>query len=132
MDNTVILFASDHGEELCDHHMFRKCRPYEGSSHIPMILSGPESLIGGRKGQVCSGIVELRDVMPTFLDLAHAPVPCEVDGKSLLPLVRDPGKSVREWLHGEHLIDIRIVHRDKTGQIYLVFSDGRGTVFSSG
>ena len=103
MDNTVILFASDHGEELCGHHMFRKCRPYEGSSHIPMILSGPESLIGGRKGQVCSGIVELRDVMPTFLDLAHAPVPCEVDGKSLLPLVRDPGKSVREWLHGEHL-----------------------------
>ncbi len=34
-DDTLILFTSDHGEELCDHHMFRKSRPYEGSCRIP-------------------------------------------------------------------------------------------------
>lgn len=102
-DNTIILFTSDHGEELCDHHMFRKCRPYEGSCHIPMIISGPENLTGGKQGQVCHSIVELRDIMPTLLDLAHAPVPEEVDGKSMMSMVADPGKSIREWLHGEHL-----------------------------
>ena len=31
-DNTLILFTSDHGEELCDHHMFRKSRPYQAAS----------------------------------------------------------------------------------------------------
>ena len=42
----------------------------------------------GKEGQVCHNVVELRDLMPTFLDLAHAPVPEEVDGKSLLPMVK--------------------------------------------
>ena len=102
MDNTVILFTSDHGEELCDHHLFRKSRPYEGSCHIPMILSGPEALTGSRPGQICHRVVELRDVMPTLLDLAGASVPEETDGKSMLPLAADPDASIREWLHGEH------------------------------
>ena len=98
MDNTVIVFTSDHGEELGDHYMFRKCRPYEGSCHIPLILSGPKSLIGGKEGQVCHNVVELRDLMPTFLDLAHAPVPEEVDGKSILPMVKKTEESIRPWL----------------------------------
>ena len=102
-DNTVILFTSDHGEELCDHHMFRKCRPYEGSCHIPMIISGPQALTGGRPGQVCHSVVELRDIMPTLLDIAYAAVPEETDGKSMMPMVSNPEKSIREWLHGEHL-----------------------------
>lgn len=34
-EDTVILFTSDHGEELCDHHMFRKSRPYEGAAGSP-------------------------------------------------------------------------------------------------
>lgn len=93
MDNTVIVFTSDHGEELGDHYMFRKCRPYEGSCHIPLILSGPKPLIGGKEGQVCHNVVELRDLMPTFLDLAHAPVPEEVDGKSILPMVKKRRKA---------------------------------------
>jgi len=103
MDNTVIIFTSDHGEELGDHYMFRKCRPYEGSCHIPLIISGPKSWIGGKEGQVCHNVVELRDLMPTFLDLAHAPVPEEVDGKSLLPMVKKTEERIRPWLHGEHL-----------------------------
>ncbi len=102
MDNTIILFTSDHGEELCDHHLFRKSRPYEGSCRIPMILSGPEALTGSKWGQVCHRVVELRDVMPTLLDLAGAPVPEEADGESMLPLARSQEASIREWLHGEH------------------------------
>ena len=103
MDNTVIIFTSDHGEELGDHYMFRKCRPYEGSCHIPLIISGPKPLLGEKEGQVCHNVVELRDLMPTFLDLAHAPVPEEVDGKSLLPMVKKTEERIRPWLHGEHL-----------------------------
>lgn len=104
MDNTVILFTSDHGEELCDHHLFRKSRPYEGSCRIPMILSGPRHLTGAEPGQVCHRLTELRDVMPTLLDLADQQVPSSVDGKSILPLAQDPSKKIRDYLHGEHTL----------------------------
>ena len=102
-EDSVIMFTSDHGEELCDHHLFRKSMPYEGSCHIPMILSGKD--IPG--GQVCHSLVELQDVMPTLLDAAGAPVPESVDGQSMLPLVREPGGKIREWLHGEHSLGDR-------------------------
>ena len=43
--DTVFLFTADHGEMLGDHHMFRKCWPYEGSARVPFIVSGPTSAI---------------------------------------------------------------------------------------
>lgn len=102
-DNTLILFCADHGEELCDHHFFRKSLPYEGSTRIPMILSGNEKLLPGiQPGSVCHAVVELRDVMPTLLDFAHAAVPDSVDGKSMLPLTADTTREIRTSLHGEH------------------------------
>ena len=102
-DDTVILFTADHGEELCDHHMFRKSRPYEGSCHIPfLICAGKNVSLDLCAHSVCHSVVELRDVMPTLLSAAGADIPSSVDGKDLLPLAADPDKSVRSWLHGEH------------------------------
>lgn len=102
-DNTLFLFTSDHGEELCDHHMFRKARPYEGSCRIPLLISGNESLLAGmRPGMVCHEVVELRDIMPTLLDFAGAPIPEQIDGESLLPAVAGRQKPIRAFLHGEH------------------------------
>ena len=95
MDNTVILFTSDHGEMLSDHGWCRKSLPYEGSARIPMFLSGPERCIG-KPGHVDDSLVELRDVMPTLLDLAGAPIPAHLDGRSMLRGID------REYLHGEH------------------------------
>ena len=46
MDNTIILFTSDHGEMLSDHCFNRKSVPYQGSINIPMIVSGPQNLLG--------------------------------------------------------------------------------------
>ena len=102
-DNSVILFTSDHGEELCDHHMFRKSRPYEGSCRIPMIISAnPNVLEGFAPHSICHSVTELMDVMPTILDIAGVSIPKNVDGKSLVPLTGKPDETVREWLHGEH------------------------------
>lgn len=90
LQNTVILFCSDHGELLGDHHTYRKIQPYQGSIHIPMILYN-----GGLRG--CQNdLVELRDVLPTFLELAGANVLESLDGKSMLH------SNNREYLHGEH------------------------------
>ena len=67
----------------------RKSLPYNGSAHIPMFISGPERFIGPR-GRVDNSLVELRDVMPTLLNLAGAPIPKHLDGQSMLrPVERD-------------------------------------------
>jgi len=90
LNDTIILFCADHGELLGDHHTYRKIRPYQGSVRVPMILYN--AAVRGRQDT----LVELRDVMPTLLELADAPIPDSIDGVSML---RDSG---REYLHGEH------------------------------
>ena len=99
--DTVFLFTADHGEMLGDHHMFRKCWPYEGSARVPFLVSGPQ------RDPLCSGVVSqaavgLQDLMPTILDIAGAPIPDSVTGRSLLPVLRGDAQTVREYLHGEH------------------------------
>ena len=97
MDNTYILFLSDHGELLGDHNLYRKSLPYEGSARVPFLIRGP----GIKPGSVCRQPVELMDVMPTLLDACGLPIPSTVDGESVLPLLR--GKTEwREAVHGEH------------------------------
>ena len=102
-DDSIIIFTSDHGEELCDHHMFRKSRPYEGSCHIPLLISAGKNVLPEIKSSsVCHDVAELRDIMPTLLEIAGTEIPASVDGHSLLPLAKDPGSTARTWLHGEH------------------------------
>ena len=102
-DNTYVCFTSDHGEMMGDHHLFRKAYPYEGSARVPMILKGPPGSGIGR-GQVADQVVELRDVMPTLLDIAGLPIPESVEGQSFLPLARGAAVEWRPYLHGEHTI----------------------------
>lgn len=96
-DNTVIIFTSDHGDMMADHCQFQKAKPYQGSIHIPMIISGPERIIGKRH-TVNQDLVELRDVFPTFMDVIESPIPSTVEGKSMLKGIE------RDYLHGEHTL----------------------------
>ncbi|MCG6567239.1 arylsulfatase [Tessaracoccus sp. ZS01] len=97
--NTAIMFVSDHGDMLGDHHFYRKSVGYEGSARIPFILRLP----GGEKVvPSVDEVVELRDVMPTILDIAGAEIPDSLDGASVLPLIRGEEVSWREEIHGEH------------------------------
>lgn len=132
-DNTVILFTSDHGELLGDHHLFRKTLPYEGSAHIPFILADPGGVLSFEKNTLRQEVVELRDVMPTLLDVAGAPIPPTVEGQSVLDIVEN-GKDMRtqnadssmDWrtyLHGEHEFGEQSFHYLTDGKIkYIWFS----------
>ena len=102
MKNTIFVFLSDHGDMMGDHHFFRKAVPYEGSAGIPFLIYDPGNLLEGRKNVQVQCLTELRDVMPTLLDMAGIPIPDSVDGKSLLPVLRGEQEQVREYLHGEH------------------------------
>ena len=104
-DDTIILFVSDHGELLGDHHLFRKSRAYQGSSRVPFLVSGggfrPE-----KPGSVKTDVVELRDVMPTVLEAAGVQIPDSVEGISLwnTALKESGTPDVRKYLHGEHTL----------------------------
>lgn len=99
---TWFLFVSDHGDMQGDHHLWRKTYAYEGSARIPFIVAPPAGSGPVAAGRGVDGPVELRDVLPTVLEIAGVPVPTAVDGASLLPFVRGERPAWREYLHGEH------------------------------
>lgn len=98
--NTIIIFTSDHGEMLGQHQWIRKRSGYEGSARIPFLMSFPQSF-GLEQGRQLNHVVELMDVMPTLLDAAGADIPNTVDGRSVLPLLRDGEAQWRDYIHGE-------------------------------
>jgi arylsulfatase len=84
-ENTIIIFASDHGEMLGDHGLVLKgCRFYEGAVHVPLIISW---LGHWRQGLRSEALVELADIVPTLLQATDLPVPEDVQGISLLPIL---------------------------------------------
>ena len=103
-DETFILFASDHGEMLGDHNMFQKIKPFEPSARVPFLARAPRSMEAPQR-VVSLAPIGLQDIMPTFLDVAGAPVPPSVTGRSVLPLMRGESPASLGWrdvLHGEH------------------------------
>ena len=102
-DNTIICFTADHGDMLGDHYHWRKTYAYEGSAHIPFIVKWPETMTAGiSRGSKLENPVELRDFLPTFLDAAGAKIPEDIDGASLLTLIKDPKASWRPFIDMEH------------------------------
>lgn len=102
-DNALICFTSDHGDMMGDHYHWRKTYAYEGSSNVPFILKWPKNFEGKlQRGATLENTTELRDFLPTFLDAAGADIPEELDGLSLLRLVRDPKSQWRPYIDLEH------------------------------
>ncbi|UCD58548.1 MAG: sulfatase-like hydrolase/transferase, partial [Candidatus Hydrogenedentota bacterium] len=98
-EDTLIVFISDHGQPLGNgehgHGIMRKCRPwpYEELVHIPLIIRHPE----GIKGRV-SSLVQTVDIAPTVMDFLKVTEKAEqMQGKSLLPLMRGEVEKVRDF-----------------------------------
>ena len=81
LDNTFIIFTSDHGDMLGDRGRVSKYCLYEGSVRVPMIVAGPGVV---RRGAVDDRPAELVDVMPTLLDVSGTEIPEILPGFSLL------------------------------------------------
>lgn len=106
-ENTVIIFLSDHGELLFDHHLYRKVFPYEGSTHIPLLIRTGKNVCPTTPIR-SNTLAELRDILSTILDFAHLPIPEGVDGFSLVPEITGTGHNNRSYLHGEHSFHSRL------------------------
>ena len=98
----IIIFATDHGEMLGDHHLFRKSLPYEGSAHIPFFITGKN--IGLQRGS-CDELVCLEDIVATVLDRCGLTMPQPLgdglNGTSLMPLLQGKSQAPRQQLFGE-------------------------------
>ena len=127
LDNTWIIFTSDHGEMLGDHYRWRKQVPYEPSARIPLIVRGPKDS-GIAPGTEIDRPVCLEDLMPTCLDIADVSIPDSVDGCSLLPLLRGESTDWREHVHIEHAPAHQTVTDGKEKFIWWV-RDGREQFF---
>jgi arylsulfatase A-like enzyme len=101
IDDTIVIFASDHGEMLGDHNLWRKTYAYEGSSNIPFFIVPPATMNRPAR-RIADEVVELRDIMPTLLDAAGVFIPPTVDGRSVLGLLDAPAQDWRTYIHGEH------------------------------
>jgi choline-sulfatase len=87
-DRTVVVFASDHGDMLCEREMVQKRCFYEWSCRVPLIVRFPD---GWGAGSACETPVSLVDLLPTFCELAGVRDLLPHDGESLLPIIEGGG-----------------------------------------
>jgi arylsulfatase A-like enzyme len=87
LDDTLVIFTSDHGEQMGDHWLLGKCGYFDQSFHIPMIIRDPRSAADGARGRVVDAFTENVDVMPTLLDWLGSEIPVQCDGQSLRPFL---------------------------------------------
>ncbi|TCZ53878.1 phosphoric/sulfuric ester hydrolase PehA [Roseicella aquatilis] len=100
-DDTMIVFTSDHGEQLGDHHLLGKIGYFDESFRIPLVIKDTGRM--PRAGEVEGAFTESVDVMPTILEALGGEVPRACDGASLLPMLAGPKPADwRDLLHYEY------------------------------
>lgn len=98
-DNTLIVYTSDHGEQLGEHGLWWKHSFYEGSAGVPLIIAGP----GVPQNKTVEQNVSLIDVGPTMLDLSGSKKLPDVLGRSLRCLMDDQPEAWEDTIFAEHL-----------------------------
>jgi len=100
-DDTAFIFSADHGDAMGSHRHFEKAGTmYEEIFRIPLVMKMPA---GGPQGMRVDSFVRLMDLMPTLVELAGAPVPENLDARSLAPLLS--GRTPTDWpdsVYAEH------------------------------
>jgi arylsulfatase A-like enzyme len=90
--NTVVMYSSDQGFYLGEHGWFDKRFMYEESFRTPLLARWPGKIPAGSRN---ADLVQNIDNAPTFLDLAGVPIPADMQGRSLVPLLK--GETPADW-----------------------------------
>jgi len=102
-DSTLIIFCSDHGEQMGDHWLMGKVGYFDQSYYIPLIIRDPRPVADPGRGKQFDAFTENVDLMPTMLDWLELDIPAQCDGQSLLPMMHTGGvpESWRSEAHWE-------------------------------
>lgn len=94
LENTLVVFTSDHGEMLGDHDLWMKRLPHQASVGVPLVVAGP----GVQGGVSTAALASVMDLAATFLDYAGLDTPSEMDSRSLRPVLGGGSGDHREFL----------------------------------
>ncbi|MEZ5351124.1 MAG: sulfatase [Bryobacteraceae bacterium] len=122
-NNTILVFWSDNGWHLGEKRHWHKSTLWQRSTHVPMIWAGPGV---GSTGRARPQPVSLLDIYPTLVEMCGLPAKSDLDGESLLPLLRDARAkrkpAVSTYLQGNHAVlteQWRYIHyRDGGEELY--------------
>lgn len=97
-EKTVVVLWSDHGFHLGEHGLWAKTSNFELDARVPLIISAP----GMPKAQRVQSVVELLDLYPTLVELCDLPMPQGLQGRSLLPVLRDASLPTKGYALTQH------------------------------
>ncbi|QEG02401.1 Choline-sulfatase [Stieleria maiorica] len=86
-DNTIVVFLTDHGFHLGEKHHWQKTTLWEEGTHTLLMFRAPGVT---QAGGVSERFVSLLDIYPTLAELCELSPPATIDGRSLVPLLKDP------------------------------------------
>jgi choline-sulfatase len=98
-DNTIVIYTTDHGENMGEHGLWWKNCVYEHAARVPLLVSYPGRIPEGRqdRAHLVSGI----DLLPTVCDYAGLKTPPDVTGRSVKPVIDGKAGAWREFVAGE-------------------------------
>ncbi len=127
LDDTVIVFSSDHGEMNGDYGLLYKDNFLDGAVRVPLIVSVPSIVGAASMGTRYTRPVELMDIGPTLAELAGSSIDYAQGGKSLYPVLNDPSITHREWVTSQYRAETMILNDswkmalNKDAETYLLF-----------
>lgn len=108
IDDTIIIYSTDHGDCLNDHGLSQKWNMFEQSVRVPAIVCGPEV----KQDQRIEGLTALFDLGPTILEAADVTAPSWMEARSLWPELRGDDTSGRRAVFSEHANDKILQHTE--------------------
>jgi N-sulfoglucosamine sulfohydrolase len=122
-DNTLVIFMSDNGIAM----PFAKCNTWFYSSRTPFLARWPKTITAGTKDN--KHFVSTIDLLPTFLEITGIQAPQNLDGRSILPLLKGESQASRDYVYtqvdkkaGSAAVPMRAVQNKKFGYIYNAFN----------
>ena len=122
LEDTLIIFTSDHGDALGDHGMPFKGFFYECMSHVPLIIRGP----GVPAGERASSLVSTLDLVPLFYNACGARPPDTLQGEDVRPIFDDTSTKIRSEVFSE--IGGRMMVRTEEHK-YAHYTDGSAELY---
>ena len=119
-DNTIVVFTSDHGDQLLEHGLMGKNCFFDPSVRVPLMMRFPNRILPGHH----SDLVQSIDVLPTLFELVGLPEPTENQGRSLVPLIAESNQvyEARKAVFSENIIPEVIT----SGRLDFQFVKGQG------